>query len=318
MPPAIQGKVDFNPGKDIPSLEGKVIFITGGSAGIGSETAKTLAAHNPLHIYISGRNAKAATAVIDEIKSAYPLTSISFVPIDMLSLASVKAGINEHFKHNRLDILINCAGVMATAPGLSKDGYENQFAVNHLAHAQLTSLLLPTLLRTAALPGSDVRVLSFTSEGYGFHPSNGISFQELDSRGVMKRWLMGGWVRYGHSKLANILFASELARRHPEITAVSVHPGLVETGLVSNQPWQTRWFIGITAWLTGIKYLQPEKGCWSGVWCAAAATKEELRNGGFYIPVGVDSWNKLDKTARNPELAAKLWDWTETVLRKHE
>ncbi|CAI6300896.1 unnamed protein product [Periconia digitata] len=316
MPSQLKGKVDFNPVKDIPSLEGKVIFITGGSAGIGAETARQLAAHNPSQIYISGRNASAANTLIKEIQTEHPSVPITFVQIDMLSLASVKSGLAESFTSTRLDILVNCAGVMCTTAALSKDGYENQFAVNHLAHAQLTSVLLPTLLRTAALPDADVRVITLSSLGYGLHPSEGICFDELNAGSTMTRFIFGRWMRYGQSKLGNVLFAFELARRHPSITSVGVHPGVVQTGMNSGQPWLNRKFVEFTNWLQGIQFLEPEQGAWSGVWCAAAAKKEELRNGGFYVPVGYDGTEEMIRRGRDAELAAKLWDWTEGVLEK--
>ncbi|KAL1597689.1 hypothetical protein SLS60_008175 [Paraconiothyrium brasiliense] len=191
-----------------------------------------------------------------------------------------------------------------------------QFAINHLAHAMLINVLLPILLRTAKGPSSDVRILSTTSMGYGFHPRSGISFEELDAHSSMSRLMFGGWIRYGHSKLANILYAAELARRYPEITSISIHPGVVATDLMWNQSWQTRWFIHITCWIQGIKYLTPHQGCWNQVYCAAVAKNDELVNGGFYYPVGLHSPDKLDKAASDDKLAGRLWDWTQSVLQR--
>ncbi|KAJ4299744.1 hypothetical protein N0V90_004990 [Kalmusia sp. IMI 367209] len=193
---------------------------------------------------------------------------------------------------------------------------EIHFAVNHLGNSMVIDCLLPTLLRTADLPNSDVRILVTTSMGYGFHPSNGISFAELDNRSPMSRLMLGGWIRYGHSKLANILYPSELARRYPQITSVSVHPGVVATDLMYNQTWQVRWFIHITCWMQGIKYLTPQQGAWNQVWCATVAKKKELVNGGFYYPVGVEKLSKLDKTANDKDLAGRLWNWTQDVLQR--
>ncbi|KAF2688326.1 NAD(P)-binding protein [Lentithecium fluviatile CBS 122367] len=313
---AIEGHADFDPVRDIPSLEGKVIFITGGTTGLGAASAKHLAAHNPQHIYISGRNATAGNALVLELTTKHPHVGATFVPLDLASLGAVKESIKTHFKHDRLDILMNNAGIMAQPAALSKDGYEVQFATNHLGHAMLTDCLLPVLLRTAKMPGADVRVLTLSSLGYQFHPRNGISFAELNAGGTMKRWIMGGWIRYAQSKLANILFASELARRHPEITSVSVHPGVVLTDLYYTQAWWNRWFIDFGCWAQGLKLLQPHQGSWNQVWCAAAAEKGELVSGGFYYPVGVEKMAMLDKTAKSAELAKELWDWTEGVLAK--
>lgn len=287
-----------------------------GSAGLGAASAKALAAHNPAHIYISGRNRKAGEALIHEIQTKNPKAQMTFVQLDLSSIASVKAAIKQSFKHDRLDILMCNAGIMAQPATLSPDGYEIQFATNHLGHAMLIQCLLPTLLRTAEQPGSDVRVLQLTSMGYAFHPRGGISFAELDAHKPMRRLLLGGWVRYGHSKLANILYAAELARRYPQITSVSVHPGVVLTDLYFSQPWYSRWFISLGAYLQGLGFLQPHQGCWNQTWCAAAAQKEELVNGGYYYPVGVEKFGELDGTARDEKLAARLYEWTEGVLAK--
>lgn len=128
----------------------------------------------------------------------------------------------------------------------------------------------------------------------------------------------GSWIRYGQSKLANILYASELARRYPSITSVSIHPGVVKTPLVYSQGWLNRWFIYVSQWIIGVKLLEPDQGAWNQVWAAAAAKKHELNNGEFYTPVGVNGWKSvLDSTARDPKLAAKLWTWTEGVLDKY-
>jgi NAD(P)-dependent dehydrogenase (short-subunit alcohol dehydrogenase family) len=228
----------------------------------------------------------------------------------------VKESVKRDFKHDRLDILMNNAGIMAQPATLSKDGYEIQFATNYLGHAMLTECLLPILLRTAKVPGSDVRIINLTSLGFKFHPLSGISFRELDSGGLMKRFLLGGWVRYGHSKLANILFASELAKRYPEITSISVHPGVVMTDLYHMQPWYNRWMIDFPCWVQGLKMMEPHQGSWNQVWCAAVAKKDELVNGSFYYPVGVEKRDLLDKTAMNQTLAKELYDWTEGVLAK--
>lgn len=313
----IKGLVGFDPAKDIPSLPGKVIFITGGTAGLGTESIKHLAAHNPAHIYFSGRNLNAGVALATELENVFPDVGFTFVEMDLSSFSSVKTAIHTEFKHSRLDILINNAGIMAQPPSLSADGYEIQFATNHLGHSLVTKELLPTLLKTAQDPAADVRVIMLSSLGFRGHPLNGIDFEKLNSGSTMNS-LFGSWIRYGQSKLANILYASELARRYPSITSVSIHPGVVKTSLVYSQGWYTRWFIYVSQWVIGVQLLEPEQGAWNQVWAAAAAQKHELKNGGFYTPVGVDSWNSvLDRTARDPKLAAKLWTWTEEVLDKH-
>lgn len=121
---------------------------------------------------------------------------------------------------------------------------------------------------------------------------------------------------YRQSKIANILYAAEIARRYPSIKAVSVHPGVVATDLVNNLPAMRRAFIYSTIWLMGGGVVEPKKGCLSQLWVAAGAKRDDLVNGAFYMPVGVLSNNKLDKFAKSEELASELWSYTDGVLAK--
>lgn len=212
------------------------------------------------------------------------------------------------------------AGIIAKPPSLSPDGYEIQFATNHLGHALLTKKLLPFLLAAAKTPGADVRVVSNTSEGYEFHRlvNGGISFAELESGSTMDRALLGPWVRYGQSKLANILFAAELGRRHPQIMSVSVHPGVVKTPMLHGLQGHNKWFSDLGMWMKGMKAVEPHEGAWNQLWCAAGAGRGELVNGTAYWPVGVDHTENLRPLAMDDELAKRLWDWTEEALSKHE
>lgn len=287
-----------------------------GTAGLGAASVRALAPHNPTHIYFTGRNVSAADSLISEIKAKHPSAALSFIELDLSSLRSVKEGLAKGFKHDRLDILMNNAGIIAKPPILSKDGYEIQFATNHLGHAMLTKQLLPYLLAAAETPGADVRVISNTSNGYAFHRviKGAISFSELGS--TMSRTMLGPWIRYGQSKLANILFASELARRYPNITSVSVHPGVVNTPMNTEMKGFNKVFVDFTTWVGRIPRLEPDQGVLSQLWCAAGAKQGELRNGGFYRPVGVDQWETLTKEAKDEALAKKLWEWTEGALSK--
>lgn len=235
---------------------------------------------------------------------------ISFVQLDQSDLASVKAGLERDFKHDRLDILVLNAGVMARPPSTSKDGYEIQFAINHLGHALITKKLLPTILRTAELPGADVRIVSLSSVAWRGHPAGGIVFKTLKSG--QDFGFIGPWKRYGQSKLANILYPAELARRYPQVTAVSIHPGIVETDLIQSQPFMHK--VAIYVGTLG-KLDSAEDATLNTLWAAAGAPKSEIQNGAWYLPVGVLAQSKLDKDARNPALATQLWDYTEEALK---
>ncbi|KAJ7767868.1 oxidoreductase [Mycena maculata] len=293
----------FNPATDIPDLSGKVIFVTGGTAGIGKESVLALAKHNPERIYFSGRDTKRAAEVIAEATSA---ANIIFLECDLTSLSSVqKAAQKIISESDRLDILMLNAGIMDAPLGLTKDGYEIQFGTNHIAHALFVKLLLPTLLRTAEAPGSDVRVVSLTSTGFALHPRGGILFDGLRTPQG------GGLVNYGQSKLANILYAAELARRYPQITALSVHPGVVRTGLVGNLTGLTKALVQVTNMFTMVT---PAEGARNQLW-AATGKKEKMVNGEFYEPVGAPG--KHARKSKDVKLAGQLWEWTDKELESY-
>ena len=117
------------------------------------------------------------------------------------------------------------------------------------------------------------------------------------------------------SKLANIVYAAELARRYPSITSVSVHPGVVKTDLVNRLGYLHKAIVyGLNA-LMGIRLMTEERGRMSQLWVAAGAKKSELINGAFYRPVGVLSNDQLDEIAKSETFAKELWEWTEKTLR---
>lgn len=269
----------------------------------------SLVKHNAEHIYLSGRNQKSAEAVIKEARDAGSHTKLTFLQADLADLASIKAAADKVLaQEQRLDLLVANAGIMAKPPGLTRDGYELHFGTNHLGHALLIRKLLPLIQRTAG-QGLDARIIILTSTAWRGTPSGGVVFRDLQT--PMERTVLGSWLRYGQSKLANLLYAKELARRYPDITTVSVHPGVVPTDLIDTLPATKRWFVHLTT--IGVKR-KPEEGDWSQLWCVAAP-KEELHahNGDFYEPVGVHSTMKT-KWSEDRELASKLWDYTEEQL----
>ncbi|KAH7016672.1 hypothetical protein EDB80DRAFT_888023 [Ilyonectria destructans] len=148
----------FNPDKDIPDLSGKVVLVTGGNTGLGLETILQLSKHHPAHIYLAARSEEKAKNAIEEVRSKISnAPPISFIQLDLGSFASIKAAAASFTaSSDRLDILINNAGIMATPERLTEDGYEIQLGTNHLGPALLTKLLLPTLKATAAKKPSDV------------------------------------------------------------------------------------------------------------------------------------------------------------------
>lgn len=297
----------FNPQTDIPSLQGKVILITGGNVGLGKQAALNLAKHNPEEIWIAARNTDKAANAIAEIQRHVPKARLRSLKLDLASLASVQSAARDFTSAgSRLDILMLNAGVMALPAGQTKDGYEIQFGTNHVGHALLVKLLLPLLQNTAATPGSDVRVVAVSSMGHKYVPSGGIQFDTLKTPAES----MATTERYGSSKLANILHMRALARRHPELTTASVHPGVVKTDLhnTGDGSWMVCMFTKMAVPLIGVTV---EEGAKNQTW-AATAKKGEVVSGEYYTPVG--NKGNGSKLASDDGLADKLWRWTEKEL----
>ena len=300
--------VKFDPSQGIPDLSGKAALVTGGNAGLGKETLIQLAKHNPSHLYLAARTPSKAESAIRDIKTIVPNADVTFLQLDLANLQSVKQASDKFLaSSDRLDLLINNAGIMAQPAGLTSEGYELQFGTNHMGHALLTKLLLPTLQRTAQQPGSDVRVVYLSSAGYKNAPPEGIAFPALATSMEDSPTFM----RYGQSKAANMLYASELARRYPDITSVSCHPGIIDTELStayrSGNGFKGRAF-GLVLDLMGKSLAE---GSLNQLWCA---TGKGVVSGRFYFPVGVVNAGR--GFPENEELGKKLWDWTEEELGK--
>jgi hypothetical protein len=179
--------VAFDPARDIPSLAGKVILITGGAGDLGKQVAIELARHKPARIYIADLpRDDDGTPVIAAIRDAVgdEHAPVSYLPVDLSSFESIKAAVARFYAvESRLDIAVLNAGIMRVASGTTAEGYEITFGINYLGHALLTRLLMPTLLRTAELPGADVRVVAVSSEGHVMAPKGGILFDKLKGPG---------------------------------------------------------------------------------------------------------------------------------------
>jgi len=300
----------FNPEADIGDLSNKVILVTGGNTGIGKETILQLAKHNPAKVYLAARTESKARDAIESIKTALSKpVDIEYLPLDLSSLKSVRQAAEiVNASTSRLDILILNAGIMAVPPGTTESGHDIQLGTNHIGHFQLTKLLLPLLEKTAAMPGSDVRIISVSSEANNMAPS-------IDTiTSTEKLTATGPWTRYGASKAANILFAAELARRYPAFKSVSLHPGMIKTDLyLPNQDINTVFKYGFALLGPLILRSVPE-GAHNQLWAAAGAKREELVDGAYYTPVGKS--HAGNKFAKDKAGGKKLWDWTEAELKK--
>ena len=216
---------------DMPDQAGRTAVITGANTGLGLETAKALAARGAAVVLAVRNLDKGKDAAAAVTAGAGPGAEVTLQRLDLSSLASVREAADELLAgHDRIDLLVNNAGVMYTPHGTTADGFELQFGTNHLGHFALTGLLLDRLLATA---GS--RVVTVSSVGHRIRSR--IDFDDLQSEHGYSRV-----AAYGRSKLANLLFTYELQRRlaaaDDDVTTVALaaHPGGSNTELVRNSP----------------------------------------------------------------------------------
>lgn len=314
----------YDPDKHIPDLSSKVIIVTGGNNGIGKAAVIELAKHNPKRLYLSARSkAKYDTAMAD-VRAAAPTgaANVDFLELDLASFASVKRAADQVLASNdRLDILINNAGVMGLPPHpTTKEGYEIHFGTNHMGHALLTKLLLPLLLKTAAAESesksesaqpADVRIVNLSSGAHNM-PPNGVFLPDKVVTPMEGVW---SYTRYAQSKMANVLHARELARRYPQIICVSADPGRVQTPLL-DEMFKTKNFTTYfqKTYDYFAKPLSARQGAYTELWCATFK-KDEVKSGEHYVPFG----HRVPghKKSRDEAIAKKLWDWQEAEFKKH-
>ncbi|MEV0374752.1 oxidoreductase [Streptomyces sp. NPDC050636] len=207
----------------IPDQTGRSAVITGANSGIGYVTARELARRGA-RVLLACRNEARGVAALGRLRSEVPTAEAEFRQLDLADLSSVRdfAAALDDFDGDRLDLLINNAGVMALPYRTTTDGFEMQFGTNHLGHFALTGLLLPKLLAT---PGA--RVVTVSSM---MHAIADVDLEDLNS--VRK---YGRWMAYGRSKSANLLFVHELSRRlaaaGSQVVAAASHPGYAATNL---------------------------------------------------------------------------------------
>jgi NAD(P)-dependent dehydrogenase (short-subunit alcohol dehydrogenase family) len=256
--------------------------------------------------------------IIDRMQRIAPNILMNFLACDLSSFESIRKAVAAFaLLTSRLDVLICNAGVFMVPPGLTEEGYEKHFGINHLGHALLIKLLLPTLLRTAAVPPGDVRIIIVSSHAHTSAPKDGIAF--LDLRTSQAK--LSSKQRYAQSKLANILYAREMARRYPAILTVSLHPGRVDTNNIYHLKKKylrsgrliSRVFGVLNAVYRGFggQLLTPEQGAQIPIWCASAPAAD-LTNGEYYDAIGVIG--KYSLLAQDRTLAADLWAWTQSIV----
>lgn len=274
---------------------------------------------------MASRNQTKALEAIQNIKSEldhHPSsdpkpTSIEFLPFDLSILSSGKSAAETFLsKENRLDILINNAGIMATPYQLSQDGIELQ-ACNAIGHFALTIPLLPILKQTdSSSPDSQVRIVNLSSIAHQAASSQ----PDFSSLEAINRSYSSTWTRYGNSKLANILFNNELQRRleGTNIHCIAVHPGVVDTDLFRGvaQSWPIlKPAISLQSWFRGIFFISPQQGAFTSLYAATSAEVNEKKlKGAYLVPYGkVQTPTKL---AQDPDhrLAQEFWSTCESLV----
>ncbi|MEV4682896.1 oxidoreductase [Streptomyces kurssanovii] len=287
--------------QDVPPVtEGTLAVVTGANTGLGLDTTRVLAQRGATVVMACRNQDKAAAArrsLVDRGIDPGRLRTASLDLADQTSIARFADGLPD----GRLDLLINNAGLMAVPRSSTVDGFETQFGVNHLGHMALTLRLLPRLNTT---PGA--RVVTLTSMG---HRPGRIRLHDPNFR----RGRYNRWTAYFQSKLANMLFAAELARRNEGRGALSLaaHPGYAATELGKDT--------GIQARLLSVADRIAAQPSASGAWpTLRAATDPAPVNGALYGPrrlvSGAAVQETPSRTARRADLAARLWDLSLDLL----
>jgi len=287
--------------ENIPDQSGKIVIVTGANSGIGFETVRALALHGAT-VIMACRSLEKGQAAVDQIRGENPRGQVFLQRLDLADLDSVGQFAEIFLADNsRLDILINNAGVMATPYQRTADGFELQFATNHLGHFKLTGLLIDLLKST---PNS--RVVTVTSYGHLF---GRINFNDLNSQRFYQKWLA-----YCQSKLANVLFGYELQRRAAGSGGVPIsivaHPGSATTNLTRTTT--------LFRMLNPIIAQSPELGALPTLY---AATSREIHGGEFIGPDGFLAQRGYPHKARSsprshdPELARRLWEVSEELTQ---
>ena len=283
---------------DIPEQAGRTAIVTGANTGIGYETARALA-HAGADVVLACRSREKGEAAAARIAAEGPKGRAVFQALDLADLESVRRLADDLARaHDRLDLLVNNAGVMVPPESQTKQGFELQLGVNHLGHFALTNALLDLLRAT---PGA--RVVSVSSMA---HRMGRMDFEDLD----FARRGYDAWGAYGQSKLANLLFTFELQRRleaeGADVIAVAAHPGWTGTDL-QRHAWYVRLMNVLVA-------MSPAQGALPTL---RAATDPDVRGGDYYGPHGFREMRghpvRVGTTdaAKNLEDAARLWQVSE-------
>lgn len=299
-------------------LAGRTCIITGSNSGIGLVTAQQLVKQGA-HVVMACRRADAAGTVAASIEKNNPAGSVEVMALDLGDLSSIHSFAEVFLQsHDRLDALVNNAGVMNTPQGKTTDGFETQFGTNHLGHFLLTALLLDLLKKSAPS-----RIVNLSS---GYHDiamgrEGKIYFDDLHQTSGK----YDGWKAYAQSKLANLLHSQQLAQRleGTGVTAVSVHPGWVRTELIRHfmPVWVQNYVLRPAMAMAGM--IEPWDGAQTTLHCLLDDDVPN-HNGAYFSQRGDyrdKSCNKggwplrsPNPQANDPDIARRLWTASEEAV----
>ena len=276
-------------------LVGKTALVTGATSGIGFHTALGLA-RGGAHVILGGRDKGRAIKSVEVIRRETEAPRIDYVIADLSSMAGVRSFAEQVLnRYSLLDILVNNVGGLFLTRQISEDGYEKTFALNHLSYFLLTELLNGLLIASAP-----ARIVNVSSTA---HRNSRINFEDLQSTGRYR-----AMTAYGQSKLANLLFTYELARRLADtgVTANALHPGFVRTALGRKDANPV---LGALIWLVFRAGMSPERGARTSLLLAGSPGLEEVT--GKYYSAG--NQVRSSRISYDIAAAARLWDLSEEL-----
>jgi len=280
-------------------MDGRVVLITGGNAGIGKETAVALASMGARVVFTARDEARGSDART-EIRTRSGSDEVEVMPLDLARFASVRDFAKRWGdEHDQLDVLVNNAGLILNSRRQTDDGYEMTFQVNHLG-----PFLLTQLLRDQLVAGDDARVVNVASDAHS-SARRGLDFDDLQSTRHYR-----GFRVYGKTKLANILFTRELARRWADtgVTANAVHPGFVASSF--GRDGDTGRFGALLFPLLKPFALSAEQGARTQVYVASAPELAGV-TGGYWVKSAPAT---PSAAAQDDAAAARLWQVSEELV----
>jgi NAD(P)-dependent dehydrogenase (short-subunit alcohol dehydrogenase family) len=294
---------------DIPDLNGKVIIVTGGNSGLGYESVKAFAGHNAT-VILASRSVDRGEQARKEILIKTPGSKIAVMQLDLSDMASIRAFADDFkLKYNRLDVLLNNAGIMTTPYFLTKDGFEGQVGTNHLGHFALTGLLMDIIQNT---PKSRVVNVSSMAHRQGNMDFDNLLYENGKGYSPISA--------YGRSKLANLLFTYELQRKFEQkqidAIAVAAHPGVSQTNLARYLEGKI-WFRVLYPLFTLIS----QDAIQGALPQIRASVDAGVKGGDYYGPNGFRELKGFpvqvhsNKASHSLSDARKLWEMSEELTK---